>query len=74
MIDDMNEKELLKKIHSQAEDVYKITKVLDKYCSAHDDKEDVSALIPLTHMLCKQSDNMFCNLCMLLDEEDMDDD
>ena len=67
-----NESELKKELSTKMEDLYKIAKILHQYCLQNNHCEEVNDLLPLTKQLCSLSDNVFCNLAILVDGTDPD--
>lgn len=54
------------KLHSMSEDMYKIAKILNEYCEQHKQCEDINDILPLTKHISHLSDNIFCDLEILL--------
>lgn len=69
----IDEKEIIKKTYSQTSDIYRIVKVLNTYCSVNTSDEGVNELIPLVKLLYQLSDEVVCNLRILQDKQNPDD-
>lgn len=47
---------------SQAEDIYKLSKLINQYCEQHQLCEELNDISPITKLLYNLSDNLLCNL------------
>ncbi len=68
----IDEVKLTEKTYAQINDVYKIAKVLCSYCSANSSYEGINEIMPIVDLLLKYSDEAVCNLRILKDKTDPD--
>lgn len=51
-----------KELCSSAEDIYKLSKLINEYCQQHSLCEELNDIIPITKLLYKLCDNILCDI------------